>query len=270
MTPPASRLLRDNPVQAVAKAAEALDHLAANGELTVAALAEVLNEPRSSVYRLIGSLVSAGLVDPGSRRGTFRLGIKVFQLGSSVAQRFDERELALPVMERIHDATEETVFLCVRRDDAAICIEQLNGKHVQALALRVGGSLPLYAGAAPRTLLAFEPKEVQKDYIHRVELVALTRYTPTTIAKVLRILTQVRADGYAVSDQDVTIGIAALGAPIFDHTSRVRAALSISGVRSTLLETDFEAMRDLVVDGAAEVSALLGYQPNGRDVPVGS
>ena len=101
-------------------------------------------------------------------------------------QRFDERQLALPVMERLHELTEETVFLCVRRDDVAVCIECLPGKHVQALALGLGGSLPLHAGAAPRVLLAYEPKDVQADYLRRVDLVSFTDRTPSTPSAVKR------------------------------------------------------------------------------------
>lgn len=259
MTPARSTGQRDSPVQTVAKAAEALDYIAAHGELTASELTELLNEPRSSVYRLLASLSTAELVEAGVRRGTFRLGLKLFQLGSRVAQRFDERQLALPVMERIHEATEETVFLCVRRDDVAVCIERLNGKHVQALALGLGGSLPLHTGAAPRVLLAYEPKEVQADYLSRVELVSLTPRTPATPTAVRRALAAVRAKGYAVSDEDVTLGIAALGTPIFDHTGKIRAALSISGVRPAIFGRDFEKLCQMMVSAAAEVSALLGY-----------
>ena len=68
--------------------------------------------------------------------------------------RFDERQAALPHMEHLHDMTGETVFLCVRRGLRAVCIERIEGSHVVSLALRLGGSLPLHAGAAPRALLA--------------------------------------------------------------------------------------------------------------------
>ena len=255
---------RDNPVQTVSKAAAALDLIAAGGELTASELAELLGEPRSSVYRLLASLSSVELVEPGSRRATYRLGLKLFQLGSRVAQRFDERQLALPVMEHIHEATEETVFLCVRRDDVAVCIERLNGKHVQALALGLGGSLPLHVGAAPRVLLAYQPKEVRMDYVRRVELVSLTPRTPSSPTAVNRALAEVRAKGYAVSDEDVTLGIAALGTPIFDHTGAIRATLSISGVRPAILGRDFGELCDLMITEAGKVSALLGF---GLDLP---
>ena len=229
--------------------------------MTIAELASLLREPRSSVYRLVASLSEAGFVEPGSKRGTYRLGMKLFELGSRVAQRFDERQLALPVMERIHEATEQTVFLCVRQEDRAVCIERLNGKHVQTLALSLGGTLPLHVGAAPRVLLAYEDEDVRNEYLKTRKFTRMTPRTPTTRAAIQRELEKIRHLGYAVSDEDVTIGIAALGAPIFDHRDRVRAALSISGVKPAILGRDFERTTRLMTSGAAEVSRLLG---NGR------
>lgn len=259
MTANGSRPRRISPVQSLAKAAAALDRLADAGELTAAELATALGEPRSSVYRLLAGLGEAGLVEPGSVRGTFRLGMKLFQLGSKVAQRFDERQVALPIMERIHEETEQTVFLCVRRDDQAVCIERLNGKHVQTLALTLGGTLPLHVGAGPQVLLAFEDEDLREAYLRSRPPVRFTPRTPTS-AKVIRTqLAEVRRIGYAVSDEDVTIGIAAIGAPIFDHTDRIRAALSISGVKPAILGVGVERVRRLVVEGAAEISRLLGY-----------
>src|SRR5207244_10669190 len=101
----------------------------------------------------------AARAQAGSRPGTYRLGWRLLRLGSAVIARLDERQAALPVMERIHERTGETVFLCVRRGDDAVCIERLDGLRVQSLMLRLGGSLPLHLGAGPRTLLAWEPPE---------------------------------------------------------------------------------------------------------------
>jgi DNA-binding IclR family transcriptional regulator len=258
---------RLNPVQIVGKAAAALDCLASARELTAAQLAEQLGEPRSSVYRLLASLSDVGFVETGSARGTYRLGLKLFQLGSRVAQRFDVRQLALPAMERIHEITEQTVFLCVRRDDDAVCIERLNGMHVQTLALLLGGTLPLHVGAAPEVLLAFETDEFRESYLSRDSFRRFTPKTPVTAQKVRLELEEIRRLGYAVSDEDVTLGVAALGAPIFDHTDRIRAALSISGVKPAILGPDQESMRRLVIESAAEVSRLLGYGLNGNAQP---
>ena len=108
----------ENPVRVLGKAARVLDLLAERGELTVQALAEEAEEPRSSIYRLVAGLREIELVEAGSRRGTYRLGLKILRLSGAVVSRFDERRAALPAMERLHETTEETVFLSVPRSTA--------------------------------------------------------------------------------------------------------------------------------------------------------
>src|SRR4051794_7265246 len=154
-------------VAVLGKAMALLDRIAEEGEATPARLAELTGEPRSTVYRLLASLQQLELVEPGPRRGTFVLGLKLFRLGRSVVSRFDERQAALPVMERIHDEMGENTFLCVRRGYNAVCIERIDGTRVTLLALSLGGSLPLHAGGASRALLAFEPESFWEEYLDR-------------------------------------------------------------------------------------------------------
>jgi DNA-binding IclR family transcriptional regulator len=222
--------VRENPIRALAKAVHLLEHLAEEREATPRRLAELLEEPRTTTYRLLRSLEALDLVEPGSQPGSYRLGWKLMRLGAAVVERLDERQAALPVMEHVHERVGETVFLLVRRGWDAVCIERLEGLRVQSLALRLGGSLPLHAGAGPRALLAWEPREVWEEYAASGWLEALTERTPATRAELFRELEATRKQGYAVSDEDVTPGIASLGAPIFDYTGNVRAALSIGGL----------------------------------------
>jgi DNA-binding IclR family transcriptional regulator len=247
----------------ITKTGALFDLLAERGELSSSAIADEMGEPRSSIYRLLASLDNLGWVEPGSRRGTYRLGLKFIGLGSAVAHRLDVRRLALPVMEHLHTLTGETVFLCVRREWRAVCIERIDGARVQSLALRIGESLPLHAGAAPRTLLAFESEELWEQYIESDDLEVYTDSTPHQPATLVRKLESIRNDGVAVSDGDVTVGIAAVGAPIFDHRGQIAAALSISGLREVLLGDTLDASR-LVTEAAADISANLGYLPAGR------
>jgi DNA-binding IclR family transcriptional regulator len=245
-------------VAVLAKAIALLDRIAEQGEVTPARLAELSGEPRSTVYRLLGSLQELGLVEPGRRRGTYLLGLKLFRLGSTVVSRFDERQAALPVMERIHEELGETTFLCVRRGYEAVCIERIDGARVNVLALSLGGSLPLHAGAAARALLAFEPPAFWDEYLENRKPEVLTAKTPATRKALFEELRATRERGYAISDEDVTPGVGAVGAPIFDHTGAVRAALSFGGMRDVLF-ADVSHAIELVCDGAAEVSRALGH-----------
>lgn len=250
---------RGNSVQVLGKVSLLLDALAEEREVGAARLADRVAEPRSTVYRLLAAMQALGLVEPGSRRGTYRLGLRLFRLGSAVLARFDERQAALPVMERLHEETGETIFLCIRRGFEAVCIERLDGRVVQSMALRLGGSMPLHAGAATRALLAFEPRSLWDDYTRAVELERFTEYTLVTADALVADLEGTLATGVAVSDEDVVLGIAAVGALIFDHRGRVCASISMSGSRPTILGAAEETSRRLIAGAGADVSRALGH-----------
>jgi DNA-binding IclR family transcriptional regulator len=245
-------------VQTIVKAVAILDALGQRPDASAKEIAEYLGEPRSSVYRMLSTLRNLGFVDSGSTNGTYRLGLKLLELGSIVQATIDVRSTALPIMQAIHDETGETVFLCVRRGDAAVCIERLTGRFVTSLALQLGGSLPLHVGAAPQTLLAFAPREDWLQYLAERELEAFTPRTLVTAEAIIARLEQIRNDGWAISDGDVTTGFAALGAPILDRSGHICAALSISGVRESILGEEAASIRRLLVEGAREISGRLG------------
>lgn len=246
-------------LQLLRKAMDTLNLLAVEGEMTRAEIAERLSEPRSSVYRLVGVMEELELVEPGRRQGAYRLGMALLRLGSIVTRAFDVRTFALPAMEGLHDATGETVFLCLRRGREAVCVERLAGRRVQSLALTLGGSLPLHLGAAPSVLLAYQEREYWEQY-------AVGQMEPTALGEtaapkdLFARLEQIRETGYALSDGDVTDGIAAVGAPIFDHQGNVVASLSVSGIRQAIIEDGSGRVADLTVKAASAVSAALGYQ----------
>jgi len=218
--------IRENPIRALAKAVHLLEVLAEEREATPRRLATLLDEPRTTTYRLLRSLEALDLVEPGSQPGAYRLGWKLMRLGAAV-------------------------------------VERLEGLRVQSLALRLGGSLPLHAGAGPRALLAWEPRTVWEEYVRSVPLKAVTDRTPATGDALFRELEETVAQGYALSDEDVTPGIASLGAPIFDYTGNVRAALSIGGLKSLVLGDNREEFVGLLTQSAREISAALGHS----DVP---
>ncbi|WP_396451157.1 IclR family transcriptional regulator [Actinomadura sp.] len=250
----------ENNLMLVRKVSGLLDHLA-NGESSATEIADAIGEPRSSIYRLLSSLQAEGLVEPGSRRGKYRLGFKLLPLATAVVARFDERTFARPAMERIHDLTGETVFLSVPRRDEAVCIERIPGKRVQSLALQLGGTLPLHAGAGMRAILAHLGEEEWDAYIERNA--PLRRYTPSTPVEpgdLRRVLAATRAGGISISDQDVTPGVAALGVPITDYRGRVRGALSISGVRESILGPDSAAWREALIEAGREISRAFGSE----------
>ena len=142
-------------LELIAKVNSVITALERHGEISAADLAIVLDEPLSSTYRMLQSLTAIGWIDRGPRRGSYRLGLRLMTIGGLIEDSIDIRESALPYLRSLLHDVGATSFLCLRRDARAVCVERLEGQSVRSLAMRLGGSLPLYAGAAPRALLAF-------------------------------------------------------------------------------------------------------------------
>src|SRR5258708_6904432 len=103
---PAARAARGT-LQSVVKSFDLIEALVERGEVTAAELARHVGEPRSSVYRMLATLHERGLVEAGPRRGTYRPGLGLIRLAGEVLTRFDERQLALPVLESLRAETKE-------------------------------------------------------------------------------------------------------------------------------------------------------------------
>jgi DNA-binding IclR family transcriptional regulator len=122
--------------------------------------------------------------------------------------------------------------------------------------------MPMHLGAAPRAILAFEPEEAWERYLREATLAPGTSVAPHDPDALVAELRATRRRSYALSDEDVTPGIASVGAPIFDHRGEVAGSLSIGGVRQLILSPETDAAA-LIVDSAAEVSRALGFASNG-------
>ena len=245
-------------VELLAKVDAVITILERRGETSAADLAGLTGEPLSSVYRLLQSLTGIGWVDRGWRRGTYRLGLSMLTLGRRLEDRLDIREAALPTLRWLLDQIGVTSYLCVRRGPRAVCVERLEGLAVQSLAMQLGSSLPLYSGAAPRSLLAFLPAAEQQAVLEVGEVAGDPVRPPRSAIEID--IDQVRRRGYAVSDGDVTPGIAALGAPVFSHRGELVAAISISGLRAQVLGEQERRNIELIQAGAREVSRALGQE----------
>ncbi len=231
----------DKPVGILEKAARMLEALAESGELKSAQLAERMGEPRSSVYRYLKMMENVGWIEPASTKGSWRISLRLFRLSSSVLRRSDLYSIAHPHLQELNARTEQTVFLCVREDWSAVCVDRIAGLKVANVALRLGGTMPLHQGAAPQILLAFAEHSVRRQWLDLVaagELPTDSLCGTRSVQELTRDLDEIRARGYSISDQDVTRGIVSIGAPILDARGKIVAAISLSGLREQIVRAD--------------------------------
>ena len=250
-----------NTVQVFGKMVTILDVLAESS--TALGLTQVATRAglhKATAHRMLATLLAHNFVEEGAQPGTYQLGLGLFRLGSVVQSRLDLRTRALPFLRALADETEETVFLNIRRGRDALCVERIDGKHVQVLALQVGTSLPLYVGGGPRALLAALP-DAEIDEILAAGMTPMTRFTETNPAQIWETVRRIRQTGYAISDEDVTIGVAAVGAPILGVNGEVLGAVSVSGITQRLTRERMPLLVEQVVRTAGEISRSMGHVP---------
>lgn len=245
----------ERPMGILQRSAGLVQLLAEEGALSPAEIADRVDTPRPTVYRLGDALTQAGLAEtlPGSRIGLSR---RWLRLGDAARAAMSEWRMARPILDGLAASTGQTVFLSVRRDRGAVCIDWTQGQALNVLLLKPGRSLPLYAGAEGRATLAFGVDDVDA-YLKRAPFPAYNKRTLTTAARLRRDITATRERGYAISDEDVTEGIGALGAPV--RTTRAgtfAAVLSVAGLAENLTARRAE-LAEALLESAASLSATL-------------
>ncbi|MEV7231702.1 IclR family transcriptional regulator C-terminal domain-containing protein [Polymorphospora sp. NPDC051019] len=163
-------------------------------------------------------------------------------------------------MRELRDTFGETVYLYVLDQGRAVCLERVEGtRPFRIVSLRADSVTPLAIGAAPTALLAFHENELL-DRAWR-EAQALAQRPFDNLGQLTALLAKIRVDGYSFTADDVTTGVAAIGAPIHDLYGNTIAALSIAGQREHLDSEQKPAMVAALLRAAGEVSRRLGHNP---------
>jgi DNA-binding IclR family transcriptional regulator len=214
----------------------------------------------STTRRILASLCGHGLCEQAPD-GSYRLGLALFELGRRVEDKLDLRTRSLPALKRLSDVSHLTAFICIRRDGQAIAIERVDGRYAFSLALTIGGSLPLNAGAAPRVLLAHTPDDEVRAMLAGRPPKRFTDRTLVTEKEILEDIRLTRERGYVISDEDVTPGVAAIGMPVFGHLVHDSpvAAISIAGLVPQVLGDGFDTLIGQLRETAEEISRELGH-----------
>ena len=192
-------------------------------KLRLTQLAERTGMPKSTVHRLARHLIEHRLLDLDA--GGYELGIGLFELSGLVPLEQRLRESALPFLQDLFMATQETVHLGVRQGLDVVYVEKIYGHSDLGLPSRVGGRLPLTCTSVGKALLAFSSIEVQESVLSR----PLRRITPKSVTDtrlIARELAEVRATGFAFEREEAALGRACVAAPILVDGEPV-AAISV-------------------------------------------
>ncbi len=222
-------------------------------------LARRLGINRTRVFRILKTLEARGYVDFDPNTQAYRLGVKFLQIGENVRERLDLRREAEPVLVELARQTGDSAHLLILRGDRAVTIDRRQGENRLQVASPIGQSLPLYAGASPKILLAYLSEAEQDRIIRSTEFEAFTDNTIRNADQLRRCLKAIRREGYVVDEEDYERGVYAIGAPVRDDTGRVIAGISLTTPETRYSPGRRKELIALVIEAGRKLSEKLGY-----------
>jgi DNA-binding IclR family transcriptional regulator len=250
-----------SPIQVIERMMRLLDTLEEHPEpLGLKQIAQYTGLHPSTAHRILAAMAADRLVDR-VEPGSYRLGMRLLELGTLVRSRISVRELALPMMRELHAQTGETVNLSVRHDDEIVYVERTSsGRSAMRIVHMVGARAALHVTAAGKLFLLEEGFGKLRDYARRTGLSPHTRNSLSSIALLERELERIQRQGWATDNEEYEIGVRCVAAAVRDDASQLIAALSIS-TPADRMKAQWGA---LVKEAAERISRAIGHRPAAR------
>ncbi|GAK60609.1 transcriptional regulator, IclR family [Candidatus Vecturithrix granuli] len=254
-----------NLIQTIERVADILDALAQYpGGMSLGELSENVQLPKGTTHRFLSSLIYFGFVRQETTTKHYSLGFKLVELGNRLLNQLDLREEARPFLVDLAQRIKETVHLVILDQQEIVYIDKLDAVNHDVgfrMTSRVGLRVPAHACASGKILLAHLSEEDLKQFIATKELKKITENTISDPEILKEQLKKIRAQGFALDEQEREKGVRCVAAPIRNESGKVVAAISISGTTVHLTKKIIEnELRKEVVATALAISRKLGFR----------
>ncbi len=251
-------------VQVIERMFNLLEVLASREEpVSLKEISEKTGLHPSTAHRILNDLTIGRFVDR-PEAGSYRLGMRLLELGNLVKARLSVRDAALAPMRELHKQIQQPVNLSVRQGDEIVYVERAYSERSGMQVVRaIGGRAPLHLTSVGKLFLADEEPQRLRSYAARTGLAGNTRNSLTQLPALERELNQCRQLGVARDNEELELGVRCMAAGIYDDQHRLLAGLSISAPADRIDESWLPKLRAT----AHEISASLGCPDPGQLKP---
>ncbi|MDQ0271992.1 IclR family transcriptional regulator [Cytobacillus purgationiresistens] len=228
-----------------------------NKTLSLTELHKTTGLSKSSLQRLLSTMVFEGLLQKNTETKRYQLGLELLFLGNLVEKNTSLLSIAQPIMKDLRLQTGESISLNVIENHKRKCIENLTSNYELQTMTFVGQESPLYAGASAKVLLAYYPKQMQRDYIKSIKLEKLAENTIVEQVDLLDELERIKEKGYAFSNGERVKGAVSISAPIFNPFEEIIAGVSLIVPSPRFDEYDEIELINLLKEGAKAITNKL-------------
>lgn len=252
-------------VQSIRRALSILERLGeCDDGLPLKDVAAQVGLPPSSAHRILTTLQLQRFVRFDQATMCWSIGVQAFVVGNAFARSRDMVSLAVPLMRRLMNATGETVNFFMLDGSEVVCMAQVQSQQMVRAISRPGAGAEMHRSAAGKMILAhMSPDEV----VAIIQKAGMTRYTDHTIVTPEGLhaeLDKIRQRGFSVDNEEFSLGLRCIAAPIYDETGLVHAAVSIAGPASRITEARTEGLGEMVANCSKTITSEFGGASRGR------
>ncbi len=250
-------------IQSVMKALKILTSFSwKHPNLSLSEISEILKIPKPTAHGLVTTLVEAGFLKQDLATRKYALGLSVFELGMLQAETFELNQKGFSPAAKIAQATGLACRLGLWDSHDILLTATVYPSQKGAQLSPGGPRTPAYNSSLGKSVLAHLGAKELEAYLAKVEFVAFTNFTITDVNELRRDLEDTRKRGYAVDREEAVLGVACVGAPVFERAGSVVGAVSLVSSPSRILSPEtLSEFGQQIIETAAEISMAMGYYP---------
>ncbi len=254
-------------VAAVLKVFAILQALSERNETGISELSVRLAMPKATVYRFLQTMKTLGYVRQEVDSERYGLAMRMYELGAKALQYPDLVEIAKPHMQRLSDATGETVHLGSLIDSEIIYVHKVDSRHMLGMYSRVGRRAPLHCTAIGKVLMAWESPARRDAILKGCDFQRFREKTITNREAFQAELERTHAQGFGQDREEFDDHIRCAAIPIFDRLNQVVAGLSVSFPTFRYDEAREPELVAMLRDASRDISRQLGCSAFPLDAP---
>ncbi|AGK99553.1 transcriptional regulator [Clostridium pasteurianum BC1] len=228
--------------------------------LGITEISEKVNLHKSTVHRLLNTLMIKDYVEQDEDTNRYKLTLKLFELGSKKVEKMNIVTVARPLLQELMEKTNEVIHLVVREGTEIVYIAKVESQNPIRMYSRIGKRSPVYCTAVGKAMLSYMTDDEVNFIWENSNIEKLTENTVVDFDKFKGNLGIIEKQGYAIDEQENEIGIRCIASPILDYRGQVCGAISISGSIISFKEEKIKEFSKLITGYANKISQELGYR----------
>ncbi|MDD3225060.1 MAG: IclR family transcriptional regulator [Clostridium sp.] len=223
---------------------------------------------KSTVYRLVNTLVNRGYINQDCSTNKYRLTLKLFELGSKKVEKMDLVAVAKPYLKELMEKTGEVVHLVVREGIQIIYVSKVEPPKSIMMYTRIGMSKPMYCTAMGKAMMAELSEKEVEDIWEKSDVKKYTDNTIVDLDSLKENLKKVKLNGFALDNQEVETGIVCEGAAIKNYKGETCASISVSSSIIGFNENKSLHISKCLLEYANKISRELGYKKSAANINI--